>query len=25
MCRAADVFAPEMILRNFVARFGSDT
>lgn len=25
MCRAADVFAPEMILRNFVARFGSRT
>jgi len=22
MCRAADVFAPEMVLRNFVARFG---
>lgn len=22
MCRAADVFAPEMILRNFVARYG---
>ena len=24
MCRAADVFAPETILRNFVARFGGD-
>ena len=22
MCRAADVFAPEMVLRNFVARYG---
>ena len=22
MCRAADVYAPEMVLRNFVARYG---
>ncbi|MEM7731850.1 MAG: glutamine amidotransferase [Pseudomonadota bacterium] len=24
MCRAADVFAPEMVLRNFVARYSTD-